>query len=104
MDEEKRKFERGHFTRRRYVVGGEDLDKAHRIGIVVLLDGKKLIEMQAREPGIIAVVSKPNAQGFDIEIVEVDGSQFGVRYTDYRMPNGTFTEPVAEWQQLALEL
>ncbi len=104
MADEVQKFEAEHFTRRRYTVGGDDLDRAKRIGIIVLLDGKKIIEMQAREPGIIAVVSKPNEQGFDIEIVEADGDRFGIRYTDYRMPNGAFTEPVAVWQQLALEL
>jgi hypothetical protein len=103
MTEEER-FAVEHFTRRRYTVEGSDLDKAKRIGVIVTVDGVKQIEMQAREPGIIAVVSRPAEQGFDIEIVEVDRDKVGVRYTDYRFPNGAFTEPVAEWQQLALDL
>jgi len=97
-------FQIDHFTRRRYTVEGGDLDKAKRIGIVIHVDGRKIVEMQAREPGIVAVVSKPKDQGFDIEIVECDRDQLGVRYTDYRFPNGAHTEPVEPWQQLALEL
>ena len=97
-------FQIEHFTRRRYTVEGGDLDKAKRIGLVITVDGRKIIEMQAREPGIVAVVSRPTEQGFDIEIVECDRDKVGVRYTDYRFPDGAHTESVAEWQQLALEL
>jgi hypothetical protein len=85
-------------NRRHYTVDSDGLDKAKRIEIKVIVDGKQLVHVQAREPGIVAFVSKPTEHGFEIEIVE--GS--GVRFTDVWLPNGEQTEPVAPWQLEAL--
>lgn len=87
------------FNRRRYVVEGDSLDRAKRIELIVRVDGKTLVQVQAREPGLLAFVSKPSDQGFEIDIIEATGR----RYTDQAVPEGP-TEPVADWQYEALGL
>ena len=91
------KWDRTRFNRRRYVVEGDTLDKARRIELLVKVDGKTLIHMQAREPGILAFVSKPADQGFEIDVVEATGA----RFTDFAAVDNT-TEQVEEWQYEAL--
>ncbi len=81
------------FNRRRYVVEGDDLEKARKIELKVIVDGKTLVHVQAREPGMLAFVSKPAEQGFEIDIVEATG----VRYVDARLPSAT-DDKVAPWQ------
>jgi len=90
------------FSRRRYTVESDGLDKkGARLEIIVRLNGKQLAHIQAREPGMVAFVSKPTEAGFDLEILE---SAFGPgegkpRFTDYWVPTkGSHTEPVADWQ------
>lgn len=85
------------FNRRRYVVEGEDLDKARKIELMVRVDGKTLVHVQAREPGMLAFVSKPTEQGFDIDIVEANG----MRFVDTAVPMQK-GEAVAPWQFEAL--
>ncbi len=96
----KNEWERHDFNRRRYTVEGGELDTARRVELIVRVDGKTVCQVQAREPGILAFVSKPEEPGFDLEIVEATG----VRYTDVRLPSGKSTEDVAEWQWTALEI
>ncbi len=88
---------RDKFNRRRYVVEGDSLDKAKRIELIVKVDGKVLVHMQAREPGILAFISKPSEQGFELDVVQANGA----RYTD-TASIGNPPEPVAEWQYEAL--
>lgn len=89
------------FHRRRYSVSGEGLDQAKQIELIVRVDGQTLVHMQAREPGMLAFVSRPDAQGFEIDIVE-RGAE---RYTDARDPaSGKSTEAIAAWQLDALGL
>lgn len=88
-----------HFVRRSYGVVGKDLDDAKRIEVIVKVDGKAVIQAQAREPGILAIISSPFNQGIDVEMVEVDRIQF----TDYRLPNGEKV-PLAPWMIEALGL
>jgi hypothetical protein len=85
------------FSRRRYVVEGDTLDKAKRIELIVKVDGKPVVQMQAREPGMLAFVSKPADQGFEIDVVEAVGK----RYIDHMAP-GDPPEAVADWQYEAL--
>jgi hypothetical protein len=87
------------FSRRRYTVEGGDLDKARKIELIVKVDGKPIVQVQAREPGIIAFVSKPVEQGFDIEIVEAVNRQ----YFDRAVPDSS-QEGVTGWQLEALGL
>ncbi len=89
-----------NFNRRKYTIEGTDLDSARRIQVVIQLDGKTIAQLQAREPGILAIVSQPKEQGFDIEIVEPGG----VRYTDYSVPVGQERGEISSWQKDALDL
>lgn len=59
-----------HFSRRDYTIEGDVLDKAKRIRVQVLVDGVKQIDFQLREPGILAIVSRPDEQGITVELVE----------------------------------
>ena len=92
-------WDRTRFSRRRYTVEGDDLDKAKRIEVIVKLDGRTLVHMQAREPGILAVISRPKEQGFDIDVIEPRGVQFSDQAV---APQGQ--EAVADWQFEALGL
>lgn len=85
------------YSRRRYRVEDPALDKARRIELVVLMDGRPIVHVQAREPGLLAFVSREGEQGFDVDIVE----PVGRRYVDRMLPSEV--EQVAEWQRRALE-
>lgn len=87
------------FSRRKYTASGPALDDARRIELILKVDGKQFVQVQAREPGIVAFVSKPNDQGFDIEVVEASG----VRYADRIVPGGEIGPP-CDWQKQALDL
>lgn len=89
----------GDFSRRRYTVQGDALDKARSIRVLVQVDGETLVNVSAPEPGLLAFVSRPSDDGFDIEIVERTKVP---RVTDIRLPNGETTENVASWQLEAL--
>lgn len=84
------------FGRRSYYVAGPDLDKARRIEVIVRVDGQNVIQVQAREPGLVAVISRPDKQGIDIEMVEPGGQ----RYTDIRVPKEGGETPL--WALAAL--
>lgn len=91
-------WKRSDFTRRHYQVEGEDLDRAKRIEIIIKLDGKDIVRLEAREPGIVAFVSVPGEQGFHIELVE----RQPFRYTDIRTLEGLTTESLLPWQLEAM--
>jgi len=84
------------FVRRGYTVRDDKLDKAKRVEIIVRVDGQTMAQVQAREPGLVAFVSRPDEPGFDIEIVEASGA----RFTDMKLPPAKGT-PLS-WQQDAL--
>lgn len=88
------------FFRRRYTVEGKALDEARRIEVHVLIDGKPHTKLQAREPGIVAIVSKPDEQGFDIEIVEPGGA----RFVDLQTTAGAVEGKLLPWHKQALAL
>lgn len=90
---------RERFNRRKYVVEGDTLDKAKKIELIVKVDGKVLVHMQAREPGMLAFISKPTEQGFELDVVEATGK----RYTDHASIANP-AEEVEEWQFEALGL
>lgn len=90
---------RQHLHRRHYTIEDPALDRARRIELLVKVDGKVIVHVQAREPGLVAFVSRPEDQGFDIEIVQV-----GQQFVDVELPPGVSPEPVAEWQYTALGL
>lgn len=88
------------FHRRAYAVESPELDKARKIELRITVDGKTMVKMQAREPGIMAFVSRPTDNGFNIEIIEVGG----VRYADHMTPAGEMSPPLEAWQKAALGL
>ena len=89
-------WNRKDFTRRRYIVEGDTLDKAKLIEVIVLVDGKQLVRVQAREPGIVAMVSRPDDQGFEIDMIEPRRGTF----VDHATPDEV--EAVQDWHFKAL--
>jgi hypothetical protein len=87
------------FCRRRYTVEGADLDKAKSIEVTVKVNGKVMVQVAAREPGIVAMVSRPDDQGFEIDMVEPAKGNF----IDAKLP-GDKDDNVAPWQLEALGL
>lgn len=92
-------WKREDFHRRHYTIAGEDLDNAKQIELIIRVDGKDVVHMkQTCEPGLVAFVSKPGEQGFDVELV----THGAFRFTDIRTPTGAPTEDVLPWQLSAL--
>lgn len=87
------------YNRRRYTVEGDALEKAKRITLIVEVDGKRYVHVEAREPGMVSFISRPDAPGFDIELIEATGR----RYTDRAVPAGE-NDALAQWQIDALGL
>lgn len=102
-------WERADFSRRQYAARqskDKEFDKAKRIGVKISIDGKTLFDLQLREPGMIALISRPDdPDGFSVEIVQ-PGSEpgLGPRYTDYRLPGGSQTPLMEEWMYEVLGL
>lgn len=93
---------RDDFTRRQYGIKQSDdkeLDKARRIAVKITVDGRTLFDLQMREPGILAIVSRPDdPDGFTVDIVQRNSEPgMGPRYTDYRLPDGSQTQQVEDW-------
>jgi len=85
------------YTRRQYRVEGPELDK-RRIMVTVEVGGTVLAKFQAREPGLMAIVSKPDDQGIMFELLDP-----GFVFVDQSLPDGMQTLPPAAWQLAALE-
>lgn len=76
----------------------KELDKARSIEAQILINGKLFARLQLREPGILALVSRPEDEGIDIEVVEARNYQF----QDQRLPNKMVEHEVQPWQAQAL--
>lgn len=90
-------WQAGDFHRRRYTYNSDGLNGAH-VEVIVKVNGKTVVHVQGREPGMIAFVSKPQEEGFDIDMC-----QPGARFTDVK-PIDAKAEKVAPWQLMALDL
>lgn len=92
-------WEPKEFNRRSYSIQPEkgELDDA-RIEVVLKINGKTYAHLQLREPGLVALVSRPDDEGIDVEIV----GPGGVRFTDLRLPSGESTPDLSQWQKDAL--
>ncbi len=89
------------FSRRHYTAeGSPQLNKAKRIELVIKIDGKPFVQIQAREPGMLAFVSKPSDDGFELEIIEAKH----IKFSDIRTIEGNATEKLESWQLEALGL
>lgn len=104
---ESNEWTRDDFSRRQYVVRqseDKELDKAKRIGVKITIDGRTFVDKQLREPGLFAIVSRPDdPEGFTIEIVERNTEPgMGPRYSDIRAPGTSVIMKVADWMWDAL--
>lgn len=75
----------------------KELDRARRVSFQVSADGRKLIDMELREPGIIALISRPDDDGFMVEVVE-PGAR---KYNDVAVMAQIDTS-ILPWQQQLL--
>lgn len=89
---------RKDMKQRLYVVEGEALDTAESCSVQVIVNGKKFINMTLREPGVLAIISRPDEQG--IRVVSVEPA--GVKFDDRIMPASEQGDVIDEWAQLAL--
>lgn len=92
------KWQADDFERRHYTIEGSALDEARKVRLMVTVDGKTLVDVTGMEPGIVAFVSRPTEQGFDIELVA--GGALAKRI----VPAGEQMWPVSDWQKAALEV
>jgi hypothetical protein len=74
------------------------LEKARLMQVVFYIDGKKFAQMEVREPGMLAVVSKPNEEGIRLEVVQPGG----VRFTDHMTPEETAAQTLLPWHKNAV--
>ena len=100
---------RDDFSRRQYVIKQSDekeLDRAKRIGVKITIDGRTFLDKQLREPGIFAIVSRPDdPEGFTVEIVQRNSQPgMGPRYSDVRAPGTSVVMKVTDWMWQALGL
>ena len=78
---------------------GREFDKAKKIELIVRIDGQELIHMQLREPGLMAIISRPDDEGMQLEVVQ----EGGARLTDQHTPTGdNMSATIADWQAKAL--
>jgi len=89
---------RAYFQRRRYVIEGAGLDAAKSITVIVEVDGKQIARVCAREPGLISVVSKPQDQGIEMDVVELKAFRYPDQVSEAEVC------AVEEWQYQVLGL
>lgn len=90
------------YQRRSYRIESPDFAE-RRVEIVMLVDGKQVVRLQARQPGLVAYVARPDGAGYDFELVE----RVGERVVDLAPfeetdPPVSPEQPLA-WQRQALE-
>lgn len=87
------------WTRRVYMVKNDDNSPIARAEVLVRIGGKTHTQTELRQPGLIALVCKPEQPNtFAVEIVE----KVGQRFTDVRLPDREVA--LLPWHRLALEL
>lgn len=97
MADETEEWGPNDFNRRHYEIQG-DLEGA-KMQVMVKMDGRPWMTIELREPGVLALVSRPDRDGIDVELI----GPGGVRYTDIRMPSGSNqTMPMPQWAHDAL--
>ena len=87
------------FVRRAYYIDDEPgtkgtLEGAKRLEVVFLIDGKRYAQLQLREPGMLAIVSKPDETGIWLERIEYGK----VRYTDRMSKDDVEVQQLRPWQ------
>lgn len=97
MADENTEWEARDLGRKAYYVDGEELNSG-QVEILVMINGKKFAQLAFGEPGLVAIVSRPNENGIHIESVRPGG----VRYTDVKTPQAVTEQTILPWQKEAL--
>ena len=89
-----------NYARRAYLIEPEtDADTTPKlVEIVVRMDGKDFAKLVLTDPGMVAVLRRPETKGLLIEIVRPGG----VRYTDVPTPEAMDMQALTLWQKMAL--
>lgn len=74
------------------------LAKAKLMQCVFYIDGKKYAQLEVREPGMIAILSRPDEEGIRLEVIQPGG----VRFTDYMTPEETAAQKLLRWHTDAI--
>jgi hypothetical protein len=91
-------WKRSDFQRRRVEVKDSALADARRIEIAIIVDGKQLVRVGAREPGLVACYSTQD-DSLVIDIVEAAHGQ----YRDViDLPGARGGEPIDEWHAVLM--
>lgn len=91
---------KAQFKRRSFQLEGSSLPPSGRIKLIIEVGDRRMVEVQAREPGMIGFFSRPDSEGFSIEIVEFSGASYGDRIH----PGDESDIPLEQWQIDALGL
>jgi len=87
------------YTRRVYTVKNDDSSPIARAEVLVRIGGRVHTQTELRNPGMIALVCRPDApHTFHVEIVEKSGQ----RFTDVRLPDREVA--LLPWHRMALEI
>lgn len=91
-----------HFVRRSYGAKSPEFDRVdpRSIRLRVLVGKQVVADFQAREPGLLAFVSRPDDSGFAMELVEPGHAGFH----DLAAPDGSIVQRPSDWQLVALGL
>lgn len=97
MSADNEEWESKDLVRKAYYVEGDDLNDG-QVEVIVRVKGKLFAQLSFGEPGLVAIVSRPNENGIHIESVRPGG----VRYTDVKTPNAVTDQQILPWQKEAL--
>lgn len=97
MSDDNAEWEAKDLARKAYYVEGDELNDG-QVEILVRIKGKLFAQLTFGEPGLVAIVSRPNENGIHIESVRPGG----VRYTDVKTPQATAEQQLLPWQREAL--
>ena len=92
------KWTPAHFQQGEHYLEDPDLNE-QTVTVTVKVGGRTLIDMKAREPGILAIVSRPDEDGIRVYTVEAGA----VRYVDTQ--NGVVaSDPPEPWALTLLDV
>lgn len=92
MPNPEEKWSPSDLTRTSYEIEGPQLDAAP-LRVKLLVGQRVVADVTLREPGLLAIVSRPDKQGIAVEIVEPGPA----RQTDHGP-----TAPITAWQAAAI--
>lgn len=97
-DKDNERWKTSDLGRRAYYLEPDGSFEGKRVEVLITVEGKTLARLQLREPGMVALVSKPDEEGIWLEVV----SPGGIRYTDHQTPETVAEQQLPKWQADAL--